>query len=221
MKIGETAVLAIDFQNESRAGETYPVENYERILGNAALVINAARRAKVPVIHVQAWIEAHERGNYALLNETLTEDLRYAAAGSEGADICHEVAPEPGETVIRKRWPSAFQGTELAGMLERLGARHMLVTGIWTDSCVRASVFDAVYAGYHVWLVKDACGSATDTMHRVGMLDMANRLYGGGVLDASEACKALAGETFKSWKCARPIGLPYTLATIDRLYDSL
>jgi nicotinamidase-related amidase len=221
MNIGETAVLAIDFQNESRAGETYPVENYDRILDNAALVIDAARSAGIPVIHIQAWIETHERGNYALLNETLTDDLRYAAAGSNGADICDEVAPEPGETVIRKRWPSAFQGTELAETLERLGVRHLLVTGIWTDSCVRASVFDAVYGGYHVWLVKDACGSATDTMHRVGMLDMANRLYGGGVLSSAEAVKALAGEAFRSWKCTRPIGLAYTLDTIDRLYDSL
>lgn len=221
MNIAETAVLAIDFQNESRAGETYPVEDYDRILANAALVIGAARRAKVPVIHVQAWIENHERDNYALLNETLTEDLRYAAAGSRGADICQEVAPEPGETVIRKRWPSAFQGTALAETLERRGARHLLVTGIWTDSCVRASVFDAVYAGYHVWLVKDACGSATETMHRVGMLDMANRLYGGGVLSTSEAIKALAGEAFRCWKCTRPIGLPYTLETLDRLYDAL
>lgn len=221
MKIGETVVLAIDFQNESRAGETYPVEGYDRILANAALVIGAARRAKVRVIHVQAWIEAHERDDYALLNATLTDDLRYAAAGSSGADICREVAPEPGETVIRKRWPSAFHGTALAQTLERLGARHLLVTGVWTDSCVRASVFDAVYAGYHVWLVKDACGSATDAMHRVGLLDIANRLYGGGVLNTSEACKALSGEAFRSWKCTRPIGLPYTLDTVDRLYDAL
>lgn len=221
MNIGETAVLAIDFQNESRAGETYPVENYDHILANAARVIDAARIAGIPVIHVQAWIETHERGNYALLNETLTDGLRYAAAGSNGADICKEVAPEPGETVIRKRWPSAFQGTELAETLERLGVRNLLVTGIWTDSCVRASVFDAVYAGYHVFLVKDACGSATETMHRVGMLDMANRLYGGGVLSSSEAVKAIAGEAFRSWNCTRPIGIPYTLETINPLYDSL
>jgi nicotinamidase-related amidase len=221
MNIGETAVLAIDFQNESRAGGIYPVANYDRILANAALVIDAARRARIPIIHVQAWIEPHERGDYRLLNETLIDDLRYAAAGSAGADICEEVAPEPGETVIRKRWPSAFQNTELAETLRRFGVRDLLVAGIWTDSCVRATVFDAVYAGYRAWLVKDACGSATDTMHRVGILDMANRLYGGGVLDSREAGKALAGEPFRSWKCTRPIGIPYTLETIDRLYDSL
>lgn len=221
MNIGETAVLAIDLQNEARAGSAYPVEGFDAILANAALVIGAARRAGAPVIHVQAWVETHERGNYALLNETLTDDLRYAAAGSDGADICREVAPVEGETVIRKRWPSAFRDTALAATLQRLGVRHLLVTGVWTDSCVRASTFDAVYDGYHAWLVKDACGSATDAMHRIGILDMANRLYGGGVLDAAQAVKALGGEPYRSWKCTRPIGLPYTLETIDSLYDSL
>ncbi|MDQ0474363.1 cysteine hydrolase family protein [Labrys wisconsinensis] len=216
-----TVVLSIDLQNEYRAACIYPVEDYDRILANASAVIAAARAGGVPVIHVQAWVGEEDRQHYPLLEASLTDDLRSAVAGSDGAGICEEVAPLEGETVIRKRWPSAFHDTDLDERLRRLGAENIVTVGVWTDSCVRASVFDAVFRSYRVWLVKEACGSRTDAMHRTAMLDMANRLYGGGVLRTGEALKALRGQPHAAWRCSRPIEFPYTLATIDGLYDVL
>ncbi len=84
-----------------------------------------------------------------------------------------------------------------------------------------ATVFDAVFAGFRVWLIKDACGSGTDFMNRVAILDMANRLYGGGVLKTAEALKALRGEPHQAWRCSRPVEFQYTAATADTLYESL
>ena len=83
------------------------------------------------------------------------------------------------------------------------------------------SVFDAVYQGFRVWLVKEACGSMSEAMHRTGMLDMANRLYGGGILRLPEAQKALAGQPFDGWRCTRPVEFVYTLETVDRIYEAL
>jgi len=216
-----TAVLAIDFQNEYRRVAAYPVEGYDAILANAAAVIAAARAARVPVIHAQAWIEDAAKGDYKLLHEGLAPELRSAVADSPGAAICAEVAPLSGEAVIRKAWPSAFRDTTLGDALSRLGIQHLLTLGVWSDSCVRASVFDAVFAGYRVWLVKDACGSGTETMHRAAVLDMANRLYGGGVLRAAEANKALQAKAYTAWKCARPVEFLYRIETIDSLYEAL
>lgn len=221
MDLKSTAVLSIDLQNEYRAGGTYPCENYDTILDNARKLIGSARAGNVPIVHVQAWVEQQEREQYALLNERLKEDLRSAVAGSAGAEICSEVAPLPGEIVIRKRWPSAFMQTDLAAQLTEMGIKNLLVVGVWSDSCVRGSVFDAIYQGYRTWIVKDACGSQNDSMHRIGILDMANRLYGGGVLNTMEALRALRGEDYSVWRCSRPIEFPYTLATIDAYYDAL
>jgi nicotinamidase-related amidase len=221
LNIQSCVVLSIDLQNEFRSSGVYPVEDYDRILANAAAVIAAARAAGVPVIHVQAWVEEGERRHYPLLDASLTDDLRSAVAGSSGADICAEVGPVGGETIIRKRLPSAFHDTALDDQLRRLSAEHIVIVGVWTDSCVRATVFDAIFKSYRVWLVKDACGSGTDTMHRTAILDMANRLYGGGVLRTQEALKALRAEPYAAWRCSRPIEFPYTLASLDRLYDAL
>ena len=216
-----SALLSIDLQKEYHAGGAYPVADYATVLANAAALIDAARQASVPVIHVQAWVEEDERARYRLLEECLPEALRSAEAGSVGADICDEVAPLAGETIVQKRWPSAFDRTDLHELLAAAGIENLVVTGVWTESCVRGSVFDAIYSGYRVWLVKDACGSMTATMHRVGLLDMANRLYGGGVLRTAEAVKVLRGDPAEGWRCSRPIEFRYTLDTVDRLYDAL
>ncbi|TGV59042.1 isochorismatase family protein, partial [Mesorhizobium sp. M2D.F.Ca.ET.160.01.1.1] len=107
------------------------------------------------------------------------------------------------DIVIHKHWPTAFRRTDLSQRLAVLGVENLIVAGVLTDSCVTASVFDAVYHGFRVWLVKDACGSMTEAMHRTGMLDMANRLYGGGILRLPQALKALAGQPFDGWRCTR------------------
>ncbi|MER9404086.1 cysteine hydrolase [Mesorhizobium caraganae] len=206
---------------EYRPGAAWPVIGYDAVLANAARLIAEARAAGIPVIHAQAWVKPEERAGYARQEEILTEEFRSAVAGSEGADICTEVAALPGDIVIHKHWPSAFRRTDLSQRLADLKIENLIVTGVLTDSCVTESVFDAVYQGFRVWLVKDACGSMSEAMHRTGMLDMANRLYGGGILRMAEALKALAGQRFDGWRCTRPVEFVYTLETVDSLYEAL
>ena len=221
MTPADTALVVIDLQNEYRADQTWAVVGYDAILANAAQLIAAARAADVPVVHAQGYVEPEERGEYALHEEAVGEAFRSAVAGDWGADICEEVAPVAGELVIRKHWPSAFRHTDLEGQLRARGIANLVVTGILTDSCVTATVFDAVYLGFRVFLVKDACGSMSEAMHRTGLLDMANRLYGGGVLKTAEALKALNGEPFEGWRCTRPVEFAYTLESVNAMYDSL
>ncbi|MEZ5778835.1 MAG: isochorismatase family cysteine hydrolase [Paracoccaceae bacterium] len=221
MDLRATAVLAIDLQEEYRAGAAYSVAGYDAVLSHAATVIAAARAADVRVVHAQAWAEPAAPSAYHLLNTTPGSFARSGAAHTAGAALCAEVEPEPQDTVIRKAWPSAFAGTGLSGKLQAGGVSNLVVFGVWTDSCVRATVFDAVYAGFHVWLVKDACGSGTDAMHRTAVLDMANRLYGGGVLDARRAVAGLRGEPLCAWRCTRPVEFLYSVETVTTFYDAL
>ena len=219
--MNRAALLVIDLQNEYRPGAAWPVIGYDAVLANAARLIAEARAAGITVIHAQAWVKPEERAGYARQEEILTEEFRSAVAGSEGADICTEVAALPGDIVIHKHWPSAFRRTDLSQRLADLKIENLVVAGVLTDSCVTESVFDAVYQGFRVWLVKDACGSMSEAMHRTGMLDMANRLYGGGILRMPEALKALAGQSFDGWRCTRPVQFVYTLETVDSLYEAL
>ncbi|MBX3568025.1 MAG: cysteine hydrolase [Rhizobiaceae bacterium] len=221
MDLARTAILPIDLQNEYRPGAAWPIVDYDDVLANTRAVLDAARAAGVQAFHVQAWVEPDKRSNYARLDADVGDEFRYAVAGTAESDICEEVAPVPGEIVVRKTWPTAFRDTNLQKDLTELGIENLIVTGILTDSCVRATVFDAVYAGFRVWLVKDAMGSMSKAMHRTATLDMANRLYGGGVVTTGEAVKALRGEAYQAWRCTRPVEFVYEADTIDRLYEAL
>lgn len=221
LNLAKTAILSIDLQNEYRPGAAWPIVDYDGVLARTAAILDAARTAGVQVFHVQAWVGDEKRSNYARLEEDVAEEFRYSVAGTDDADICPEVAPVAGEIVVRKTWPTAFRDTDLQKDLTERGIENLIVTGVLTDSCVRATVFDAVYAGFRVWLVKDATGSMTTMMHRTAILDMANRLYGGGVMTTAEAVKALRSEPYQAWRCTRPVEFAYEADTIDRFYEAL
>ncbi|RUX20402.1 cysteine hydrolase, partial [Mesorhizobium sp. M2A.F.Ca.ET.042.01.1.1] len=125
MNLAKTALLVIDLQNEYRPGAAWPVTGYDAVLANAAALIATARAAGVPVIHAQAWVKPQERDGYALQEEILTEEFRSAVAGSNGAEICAEVAALPGDIVIHKHWPSAFRRTKLSQRLAAVGIENL------------------------------------------------------------------------------------------------
>lgn len=218
--LATACILAIDFQEEYRAGGAWPVENYAEILVRARQVMDAARRANLPIFHVQAW-SAGDAPEARLTRESTPEALRFGVAGSPGAAIAAEMAPADGEAVVRKTLPSGFRGTCLADELRRRGLREIIGLGVWTDSCVRDTLLDAVHEGFRVWLVKDACGSGTRFMHRCGVLDLANRLYGGGVLSAEDAVRCLERKAYRAWRFSRPVEFPYDRESVDAAYDAL
>ena len=54
---------------------------------------------------------------------------------------------------------SAFDGTGLADWLRSRGVDRLLVGGLATDYCVRASVLDARREGFEVVVLEDAIGA--------------------------------------------------------------
>jgi maleamate amidohydrolase len=214
------AVLAIDFQDEYRTGAAWPVAGYEEILRNARRLLDAARASAIPVLHVQAW-SAEDSPYTRLMAENTPPAARSGIAGSGGAAICPEVAPFPGEYVAHKTFPSGFRGTGLAAELQGRKIQELIALGVWTEACLRETAFDALYQGHRIWLVKDACGSGTQAMHRAGMLDLANRLYGGGVLSTPNALRWLTGEPAKGWHFTRPVEFAYERETLDAMYEAL
>ncbi|TIN74238.1 hypothetical protein [Mesorhizobium sp.] len=69
--------------------------------------------------------------------------------------------------------------------------------------------------------MKDACGSATEAIHKTAVLDMANWLSGGMIIRAKELVNALDGEDYRAWRFEKPVSLAYRTETIDALYESL
>jgi len=66
-----------------------------------------------------------------------------------------------------------------------------------------------------------ALGSGSLAMHQTGILNLANRLYGGGVTDTIGACRMMAGETVEAWTVEGAVPLRFTYENAAMLYDEL
>jgi maleamate amidohydrolase len=80
--------------------------------------------------------------------------------------------PADGELVISKQYPSAFFGTSLAATLEAKGIDTLIITGLTTSGCVRATCVDAMSYGFIPIVVADACGDRHAAPHEANLFDM-------------------------------------------------
>jgi nicotinamidase-related amidase len=62
---------------------------------------------------------------------------------------------DPADPIVRKKACDSFYETELQGLLERLNARRLIVTGCATDFCVDTTVRSAASKDYEVVVVAD------------------------------------------------------------------
>jgi nicotinamidase-related amidase len=216
-----TAAIAVDFQKECLDPRgKWPVHDGAQVLANAAAVIGACRAAGVPVVYTQQWLDPS--GSDSPRHERLPSGRQVrSVAGTPMAEICAEVAPRPGEPVVRKQRWSAFYGSNLDVVLDRLDVEHLIMFGVWTEACFETTVWDAQWRDYRISIVKDACGTATRLMHMTAILDLANWLYGGSVFTAAEMAKALRGEPHRAWRFENAGALCYTAETVEALYESL
>ena len=93
-------------------------------------------------------------------------------AGLPLGDIPDDLAPRPDEIVIYKQYASAFFGTSLASTLTALGVDTVVITGLSTSGCVRASAVDAMQHGFIPLVVADAVGDRDPRPHEANLFDL-------------------------------------------------
>ncbi|MBM4416393.1 MAG: cysteine hydrolase [Chloroflexi bacterium] len=140
-----TAVVIMDFQN----GIVLPYgRDPAGTLRRAALVLDAARRAGIPVLYVQ-----HRGGQFE--------------ADTPEAAIHPDVAPREGDHVVVKTKVGSFSTTGLDVTLRELGCDTLVLMGVTTSGCVLSTVRWAVDINYRLVVVADACDDRDEEVHRV------------------------------------------------------
>jgi maleamate amidohydrolase len=76
------------------------------------------------------------------------------------------------EGLINKHHPSAFFETDLAAQLQALKVDCLIVTGLTTSGCVRASAVDGLQHGWPVFVPEEACGDRNPDAHRANLFDL-------------------------------------------------
>jgi maleamate amidohydrolase len=99
--------------------------------------------------------------------------------------------PAAGEPVIAKQYASAFFGTSLAATLHSAGVDTLVVAGVSTSGCIRASATDALANGFRPQVVRDACADRTPEVHEQNLRDLDAKYA--DVVGVAEALDRLRG----------------------------
>jgi nicotinamidase-related amidase len=79
------------------------------------------------------------------------------------------LAPQPGDWSVLKPRHSAFYGTPLGFMLEELGARTLILTGLSADSCITMTAHDAHVRKFALWVPRDCVAAAAPAHVRTAL----------------------------------------------------
>lgn len=154
-------------------------------------LLEAARAQAVPIIYSTNATrpDGVDLGRWAAKNRRAREDATKQDAAF-GYQIVKEVAPEPRDTVIHKLKPSMFFGTPLVSILRNLDVDTLLITGVTTSGCVRATTIDAFSYEFKIAVVEECCYDRGEANHAINLFDI-NSKYG-NVIPLEEAKAYLA-----------------------------
>lgn len=110
-------------------------------------LIQRARRASVPVI----FVEDHQ-GRWGASGEQLIESARKHGLG----ELIEAILPLPGDPVVVRARPSAFDHSTLEDLLHARGVRRIILTGQATEQGILYSTLDASVRRYQVVVPQDA-----------------------------------------------------------------
>ena len=139
----------------------------ESVVQNTCQVLAAARTAKIPVFFTTFALDPADPPSPQ--NKKLRLNLSGADEGLFALDA--RLARQPTEKLIRKRYASAFKGTNLHEMLTSLGIDTLIVTGVSTSHCVYATCRDATDS-FRVIVPREAVGERCELFHEVSLLDI-------------------------------------------------
>lgn len=164
------AVLAIDLMRAYFEPGSPLLLPSAACLAPAAAVIAAARERGAPVVHtvVRYGPGGHDGGVFMRKIPALQAFVGETAEG----ELMPEVAAAPLETVVAKQYASAFFGTSLASMLRAQGVDTVVIVGVSTSGCVRATAVDAIQHGFIPIVVGDAVADRDDAVHEGSLYDL-------------------------------------------------
>ena len=135
----------------------------QTVVPNVAGLSDAFRRIGAPIIYTRC---------VSLRGDGSDQTWRHrsfglvCALGSKDAEILEEIAPKEGDVVLNKTGSSVFNSTNAEHLLNNMGVTTLVVTGIFTNSCVEGTTRDAGDLDFRVLLAEDACAAMSPIGHR-------------------------------------------------------
>jgi maleamate amidohydrolase len=184
------ALCIVDFVNGFVDPAIFGGGNIPAAVARTIALLATARAHGVPVAFSRVVYAADGSDDCAFVRKvpalaSLTED-------APASHVVAELAPKPGELILRKTQPSAFFGTGYAERLRQLGVDTVIVAGATTSGCVRATVVDAMSHDFRTIVARDCVGDRSLQAHEANLFDMEQKYAD---LMGADAIIAVLGKT--------------------------
>lgn len=178
------ALIVIDLAIFWTQPSTQIGSDLESVVQSTLSVLAASRSAGIPVFFTSYALDPADPPS------PQNKKLRLGEGAQDPAmyELDPRLQRRPTEKLVRKRYASAFKGTNLHEMLASLSIDTLIVTGVSTSHCVYATCRDATDS-FRVIVPKEAVGERCELLHEVNLLDIDLDL--GDVMPVAEVIQRL------------------------------
>lgn len=196
MIVGRAALIVVDIQKSGFMPR--PKTSRLEFMGDhiernwrAKSVVDAARKAGIPVIFVQ---EAHRDSLIDFGRELDGSESIHCLESSPGTPFpVEEMEMKPDDLRITKRRYSVFYGTEMEILLKAVKAETLFFVGGFTDVCIHYSFVDAHQGDYYCRVIEDCVSGSGQAAHDAALVAM-EYLQAGARRSAREVIDAFTGQ---------------------------
>jgi len=175
------ALLLVDLA-QAYFDESCPLyAGVEDELASAIRIIDASREAGIPIVYTHVVYRPDGSDGGVFFKKVPV--LENFVAGNPMGGWAAGIQPADDEIVVSKQYPSAFFGTQLDSILKDLQVDTVIITGLTTSGCIRATCVDTISHGFIPIVVADACGDRHESPHEANLFDM-NAKYADVVREA-------------------------------------
>jgi maleamate amidohydrolase len=166
----QPALVVIDLINAFTDPETSLGSDVTGVLEQSSRLLEAFREHDFPRYFTTVAFE-ESYGDAGRFIEKVPA-LKELQLGTEAVEVDDQVAPVNDERVILKKYASAFYGTDLQTELTTHRVDTLVLAGVTTSGCIRATAVDSLQHGYRTIVPSDAVGDRAEGPHRANLYDI-------------------------------------------------
>jgi nicotinamidase-related amidase len=166
----DPALVVIDLINAFTDPETNLGADLDEVVERTDRLLSVFREHDLPrYFTTVAYEESY--GDAGVFVEKVPA-LRELREGTDAVEVDPRIEPEDDERVVLKKYASAFFGTDLGTELTTDGVDTLVVAGVTTSGCVRATAVDSLQHGYRTIVPEDAVDDRAEGPHRANLFDI-------------------------------------------------
>lgn len=166
------ALIVIDFVKAYVTPGSPLYADFESARLATVKLVQASRRHGVPVIHTDVSYQPGGLDGGVFYRKLPALRCFDRSEHPELAGFAAGLQPGPGELVITKQYASAFFGTALASTLAANRIDTLLIAGVTTSGCIRATAVDCCQHGFIPAVVREAVGDRAPGPHEANLYDL-------------------------------------------------